>query len=341
MQAIIKEMELRSNEADFLPETLYFGGGSPSILDEESIESLFDGIHRNFNLSGLQEITIECNPDDISYEKLKLFKSLGINRISLGVQSFRDEDLQWMRRIHTSHTADRSIKMIQDSGFENMSIDLIYGLPNLLNDHWMQNIEKTVEYGIPHISSYALTAEPKTLYQHQIQKKSVPAPDDEKMIEQFYMMLDYFESNGYVHYEISNFSFPNFESRHNTNYWKRIPYIGLGPSAHSYSGDLRSWNVANNHEYIRKVSLGELPSEMEVIDDQTRYNEYVMVALRMHIGIDIREIENMGYESYFIEGVTPYLLNGDVEICGTHYKLTKKGKIFADKIASDIFFVSK
>lgn len=343
LQAIISEIRLRKDEfAGEAIETVYFGGGTPSVLSNEEIQLLIDAVYSNYTVASLPEITLEANPDDLSAERIIEMASTPINRLSIGIQSFFDDDLKLMNRAHNAIEAEVCIAEAVKH-FDNISIDLIYGTPGMDNSRWQQNIDKAVAFGVPHISSYALTVEPKTALYNFVQKGIIPQPSDESAQEQFYILTEYLKAKGFVHYELSNFGKEGYFSKNNTAYWLGKKYLGIGPSAHSYNGIYRSWNVANNMLYIHSLIKGELPSEKEKLTLADRYNEYVMTGLRTIWGVSLQRVENeFGklYANYLCKeaahfiGIDLLLMDNGV------LKTTEKGKFLADGIASDLFYVA-
>lgn len=343
VQALAKEIVMRKNEfQDDLVKTIYFGGGTPSILEISDIAFLIDEVYNNYKVVENPEITLEANPDDLSKERIIELSKNRINRLSIGIQSFFEEDLKLMNRAHNSGEALECLK-IATQYFDNITADLIYGIPGLSNEKWLQNIQTLLDLGIPHISSYALTVEPKTALEKFIQKGSIPAPDDSVAHEQFLMLVDSLEQNGFVHYELSNFGKPDFFSKNNSAYWLGKKYIGIGPSAHSYDGKNRSWNIANNALYLKSIHEDKLPHEIEVLSDSDRYNEYVMTGLRTVWGVSLARIEQefgKSYLDYLLQNANNYLQEGKLEIQNDVLKTTRKGKFFCDGIASDLFFLN-
>jgi oxygen-independent coproporphyrinogen-3 oxidase len=320
--------------------TIYLGGGTPSLLDAKELNAIFNALHSKFSIASDAEITLEANPDDISPEKLRTWKQAGINRLSIGIQSFFEEDLKWMNRAHNTQQAMRCISEAQDAGFSNLSIDLIYGTPTLPDDHWQWNVEKVIGFSVPHISCYALTVEPKTALQQLIHKHKMQDTDPEQQARQFLQLIQWLNGAGYEHYEISNFSLPGRRSRHNTSYWQGKPYYGFGPSAHSFNGaDTRSWNIANNALYIKSIREGILPVEKEVLTEAQKVNEYIMTSLRTIEGIDLDLIR-----SKFGENTARGLQKKAGRFPPEHVltensflRLTNAGKLFADGIAAELF----
>lgn len=342
LDALCKEIEIRKEFLDKETiDTIYLGGGTPSILDERDLDKIFETIYKIYSINDNAEITLEANPDDINRSSLKAYKDIGINRLSIGIQSFFDTDLQWMNRAHTAHEAYDSVWLSQEAGFENITIDLIYGCPTTTNNMWLENIQKSLSLNLPHISAYCLTVEEKTALHHFIAKNKVPAPDQDSAVAQFEFLVKSLTAHGYLHYEISNFAKPGYISVHNSNYWKGHHYIGIGPSAHSYDGIKRCWNVANNKKYIDAIQNDNYNPEIEVLTPEMNYNEYIMTSLRTMWGTDINRIKtlNKTFVNYFEQGIELYMSNGLVIRDGDYYRLSEKGKHFADRIAMDLFYV--
>lgn len=344
LSAIKKELFLRHHELENKTlKSLYFGGGTPSILSYEEIQSLMDEVLKYFDFGENIEITLEANPDDLSQKFLKNLKKSGINRFSIGTQSFHDDDLKLMNRAHDASEAESSIKRAQDIGFENISIDLIYGSPTSDFEIWKQNLNKAVELEVPHISSYALTIEPRTALQNWISKGKIAEPKEEIQNKDFYYMSDFLKSNGFDHYEISNFGKPKYHSQHNTAYWKYQPYLGIGPSSHSYNGsNIRSWNVANNNLYIKKLNENQLPLEKEILSEKDQYNEMVMIGLRTSIGLDINKLNEKFSEKIqkeFKKLIVPKLEENILFIENHHLKIREEEWFFADGIAAGLFIL--
>lgn len=323
-------------------ETLYFGGGTPSILSKSELESIFETIEKYYSTQHLREVTLEANPDDLDQEKLHFLKSTPINRFSIGIQSFFEEDLRLMNRAHNAKEAESSIKMVQDFGFENITIDLIYGSTTTTNEMWIKNLQKAIDLNIPHISSYALTVEEKTALDHQIKKGMTKPIDEERQSEQFQLLVDTLTANHFIQYEISNFGKQNYFSLHNSNYWKGIPYLGIGPSAHSYNGKSRAWNIANNSKYIQSIQQNSLPQEIELLNEVEQFNEMIMIGLRTIYGIDLNRINSEFsqplIDSFYLE--INHLLNENlIEKRKNKIILKPEAKFFADGIASRLFYV--
>lgn len=341
VDAICKELLLRKNELTGIVETIYFGGGTPSLLTSEELKQIFETIFSNYNISENPEITLEANPDDLTTTRINELAESPINRLSIGVQSFFEEDLKLMNRAHNSTEALESIKEAKKH-FENISIDLIYGVPGMSDARWMENLNIALRLNVPHISCYALTVEPKTALETFIEK-GVVAPIDEDAAEKHYeTLLKVTEQSGYENYEFSNFGKPGFRSRNNTAYWEEIPFIGIGPGAHSYDGGGRSWNVENNIKYIKSIQQGELPSGGEVLTTKDKYNEYVMTGLRTSKGVSLKKIEQeYGEEflNYLMDQARIHLKEGFLLIEDNTLKVTPKSRFIRDGIASELFWV--
>jgi len=344
LSAIKKEIRLRHNELENRSlKSLYFGGGTPSVLSVDEIKSLIDEIQKYFTFDENIEITLESNPDDLNKNFLKELSNTEINRLSIGTQSFFDEDLKLMNRAHNASEAESSIKRAQDFGLENISIDLIYGSPTSNFEIWKENLNKTIELQVPHVSSYALTVEPKTALEKWIENGKVSSPEEAEQNQEFYYMKDFLKDNGFDHYEISNFGKPGFHSRHNSAYWKSEPYLGIGPSAHSYNGNLeRSWNVANNSLYIKNINQDILPKETEILSEKDRFNELMMIGLRTTWGVDLEKI-NQNFSSeiidYLNQEIKPKLESGILIIEENYLKIPETHWFLADGIASDLFII--
>lgn len=345
IDALLKEIAL-SNVYTGNPciETIYIGGGTPSLLLPEELQLIFDALFQRFTISGDAEITLEANPDDITVPKLGAWRTMGVNRLSIGVQSFFNEDLQWMHRAHNAAQSVDSIRLAGEQGFENITVDLIYGSPGLSDEKWHRNVQQVVDLGIHHISCYALTVEPKTALHRMIAKHKIPDTDPAQQARQFILLMQWLEAAGYDHYEISNFSIPGKKSRHNTAYWQGKSYYGFGPSAHSFNGtDTRSWNIANNALYIQSLSKNIISSEKEILTPVQRLNEYIMTGLRTMEGIDllyIQEIFGAQQVNRIVQDARRYM-NEKVVLENNTLRLTPTGKLFADGIAADLFEDSK
>ena len=344
ISAIKKEIFLRKEELENKTlSSLYFGGGTPSILSVDEIKSLIDEVLKYFDFEKNIEITLEANPDDLDKNFLKDLAKTEINRLSIGTQSFFEEDLKLMNRAHNASEAESSIKRAQDFGFENLSIDLIYGSPTSNFEIWKENLQKTIELQVPHVSSYALTIEPKTALNAWIKKNKIAEPKETEQNKEFYYMSDFLKDNGFIHYEISNFAKKDFESKHNSAYWKYKEYLGIGPSAHSYNGrNERSWNVANNTIYIKNLAENILPKETEKLSEKDQYNEMLMIGLRTIWGVELEKLnEKFSGEilEIFKNSIQPKLEEGILVIEENHLKIPEKHWFLADGIASDLFIL--
>lgn len=340
--ALANELKLRKTESDEKVETIYFGGGTPSVLTNDEIQFLIAAVYENYTVSENPEITLEANPDDLSDARIIELSNSPINRLSIGIQSFFEEDLLMMNRAHNAEEAKQSL-VTATKYFDNISIDLIYGIPGMDNQKWQQNIETALSFDIPHISSYALTVEPKTALKKLIQTGKIAEPKDEIAEQHFQILVDTLRQNGFVHYELSNFGKENYFSKNNSAYWLGKKYIGIGPSAHSYNGVSRSWNVANNSIYLKNIEAGVLPSEKEILSANDRYNEYIMTGLRTIWGVSLTRIENefgLKYLKHLLQQAKKFTDDDLLSIENKILTTTKKGKFLADGIASDLFLVN-
>jgi oxygen-independent coproporphyrinogen-3 oxidase len=342
LQAIMHELEMQKNFLNGAPvETIYFGGGTPSILSADEIQRIFEQVYKLYPIEQLKECTLEANPDDLSPKYLKELRSTPINRFSIGTQSFRDSDLQYMNRAHNAQEADYAIKAAQDAGFPNITIDLIYGTPGLTDDAWKHNLAKVKELDIPHFSSYALTVEEGTVLASNIKKKKTAPVDNEQSAGQFEILMEQAEVMGYDHYEISNLAKPGHYAVHNTNYWRGLPYLGIGPSAHSFDGKNRRWNIANNALYAKSILLNnELSYEEEILTPTEHLNEYIMTSLRTMWGCDLQKITNKWGDNYTKQvRESSYEFQEKKWLTEKDNKLilTNAGKLFADRIAGEMF----
>lgn len=345
LAALLKEIELVEDIVQPV-QTLYFGGGTPSLLETAELQAILQALQQRFGWLPDAEITLEANPDDITADKLKAWKGLGINRLSIGVQSFFEEDLRWMNRAHNASQAITSLEMAVKE-FSNITLDLIYGSPGLTDEKWKQNIDTAINLGITHLSCYALTVEPKTPLDKMIRQQQSPDVDNEQQSRQFLFLMDYLAASGFEHYEISNFARPGHRSRHNSSYWKGENYIGLGPGAHSFDGKSRWWNVANNNQYIREINEGKLPQEKETLTVSQRWNEYIMIRLRTLEGLDLQKMKSVfdneaggsagKWINQLLLAAQPHLRAGHLKQDGERIYLTREGKLFADGIAGDLF----
>jgi oxygen-independent coproporphyrinogen-3 oxidase len=339
--ALVEEIRLQK---DFLGgetlETIYFGGGTPSLLSDEELSLLINTITDIHTVSSDAEITIEANPDDLDQQKLKSFRQTPVNRFSIGIQSFFDDDLIWMNRVHRAKEAEASVKRAQDAGFENITVDLIYGYPLLTNQKWKQNMDKVFALGVPHVSAYSMTVEPRTALASFIKKKKQAPMSDEQSAEQFTHLMDAMQQRGFEHYEISNFCLPGHYSRHNTNYWKGVKYLGIGPSAHSYDGEKRQWNIANNAQYIGSIEKKNIPAEIEILTEDNRLNEYIMTSLRTQWGLDLDHLNQIakGASDQLLKEADEFFDKGWIRREIQIIYLTQTGKLYADHIASGLFF---
>ena len=343
INALIKEIGLADIiDKDAPTHTIYFGGGTPSLLFEDELERILDAVTTKFNVSPSAEITLEANPDDINPAVLNSWLKAGINRLSLGVQSFNEAELKWMNRAHNAAQSLQSIDNIQAAGFSNFSVDLIYGSPLLSNEEFEKNVNIIINKNIPHISCYALTVEEKTALHHLIEKKKYEPVDEARQAEQFELLLKLTAAAGYEQYEISNFAKPGYRSRHNSSYWKGIPYYGFGPSAHSFDGNnKRRWNIANNALYIQSIANNTIPFEEEQLTPTQQLNEFIMISLRTVEGIDMNKLEEKfgtGKLQALKENAATFIKEGLLLNDGSFLKLTPKGKFLADGIAAELFF---
>lgn len=341
--ALVKELEFRKDEfQNEVVETIYFGGGTPSVLSINDLQFLIDAVYQNYQVVEKPEITLETNPDDLDEETIIQYANSPINRLSIGVQSFFDDDLQLMNRAHNSEEAKKCLA-VATQHFDNISIDLIYGMPNMSTEKWLKNIETALSFTIPHISSYALTVEPKTALHKMIKSGTISTLDDDLAQQHFHILIDKLQENGFVHYELSNFGKPNYFSKNNTAYWLGKKYIGIGPSAHSFNGKSRSWNVSNNSLYLKAIAENKVPSETEILSKTDQYNEYIMTGLRNIWGVSLERIETefgSNYLEYLHQQAEKFISDNLLEIENTILKTTKKGKFLSDGIASDLFLLN-
>lgn len=350
LQALVKEIELRKNEVTERVETIYFGGGTPSLLTIEELQLLVDTVYKNFTVIESPEITLEANPDDLSNEQILKLANTRINRLSIGIQSFFDEDLKSMNRAHSSTEAKESLSMATRH-FDAITIDLIYGIPTMTNERWKENLQIAFDFGVSHISSYALTVEPKTALDAFIRQGKYPKVEEETALEHFKILVLETEKQGFIQYEISNFGKPNYFSKHNTSYWQSKSYLGIGPSAHSFKGNQRSWNISNNVQYMKAIQQNELPSTREILSDKDRFNEYIMTGIRTIWGVSLDEIEQAfgtSAKDYLLKNAQNFIDQGLLEIVTSNeyesnyvekLKVTSKGKFLVDGIASDLFMI--
>ncbi len=341
VEAILQEMVLRKDYlAGEVIDTIYFGGGTPSLLTASEIEKLLAGLHQHFKVLPGAEVSLEANPDDLDFSTLTALKNVGINRLSIGIQSFHSHHLQFLHRVHSAEQAKLCVEEARKAGFTNISIDLIYALTNETEEEWLADIQQALLLKPEHISSYSLTIEPQTVFGKWAKTGKLRLTDDDVAARHLEILIDQLEANGYEHYEVSNFAKPGFQSKHNSSYWKGAPYLGLGPSAHSYNKLSRQFNIANNHVYLRSLKNGEVPFEKEILSRADKVNEFILTSLRTNWGCDSRYLkEALHYdllheESAYIEDL---IKNEYAQLNNAVLSLTKKGKLLADKIASDLF----
>lgn len=345
VSAIIQEIGLLRFDPDFSVvqtlQTVYIGGGTPSILATGAIHRLLNTVRSHYTVATDAEITLEANPDDISVEKLQQWKAAGVNRLSVGLQSFNDAELSWMNRAHNAQQALQCLSQIKQAGFQNFSVDLIYGSPLLSDEQWENHLQQVIRAGIPHLSCYALTVEPQTPLHKLVRTGRKRATVPEQQARQFQLMTALLKQAGYLHYEISNFALPGSESRHNSSYWNQEVYLGVGPAAHSYNGSVRRWNIANNQRYVQSLEQGQIPFEREVLTPADKYNEYLMTALRTSGGIRLEQLRLLtGSENWFSEFehlTNKWQASGHLIQSESGWQLTELGKLFADGIAADLF----
>jgi oxygen-independent coproporphyrinogen-3 oxidase len=341
VESLCKEIGLRK---DYLStkelSTIYFGGGTPSLLSLPDLTIIFEAIREHFTILPDAEITLEANPDDLTPQKIEELAKAGVNRLSIGIQSFFDEHLALMNRTHAMKQAIEAVKEAQRSGIKNISIDLIYGLPGLTLEKWNQNLQQAFELNVPHLSAYCLTVEKRTALHHMVKEKQIVLPEEFVITEQFNMLVNESAKNGFIHYEISNFCKENMYSRHNSSYWKNAQYLGIGPSAHSFNESSRQWNIANNALYIKALKGNELFFEKEILSEADKFNEYVMTRLRTIWGMDLAFVKKSFGETtlqLFLQESQHYIDAGYIQHTNENITLTQKGKLIADKIASDLF----
>ena len=346
VDSICREMELKAQQNLFSEheiETIYLGGGTPSLLSPEELNKIFNKIHLLFSVTSKAEITIETNPDDIHTNTIVEWKKTGINRLSIGIQSFFEEELKWMNRAHNAKQAFDCIPLAQDLGFENITADLIFGSPVQSMEMLEVNLRTMIDMGIPHISCYAMTVEPQTALHHKIKTGQSKDVDADRQAAFFFRVMDHLLDAGFIHYEISNYAKPGFESKHNSNYWKGVPYFGFGPSAHSFDGKrTRSWNAANNIAYMNELASSKIPEEKEILDETQSLNEYIMIRLRTQEGLDLKTVEEKYGDKKRAElqsNMQRFLLKGHlVETEPERYVLSREGKLYADGIAAELFW---
>ena len=341
IEAIVKEIEDRKAYLDKQEiKTIYFGGGTPSLLSQIELQKILSTIYNLFEVSEDVEITLEANPDDINPENLETWKLEKINRLSIGLQSFKQSDLEWMNRAHTVEDAFQCVSLAQEHGFYNITIDLMYGLPNLTMEEWEKHIQQVIDFKVPHISAYCLTVEDKTTLSNWVEKGKIVSASEDQQSDQFLKLLEKLESIGYIQYEISNFSKQGFESLHNSNYWKGEQYLGIGPSAHSFDGKSRSWNIANNSKYIKAIQQNTEYNTLEVLTPENIFNEMILTGLRTIYGVDLIKLEAiLSIPDNVKEKVEEFIENSWMKQEDSIIYLTKAGRLRADFIASELFVV--
>lgn len=338
VECLMKEIDIRKNYLSEPVETIYFGGGTPSLLTSVQLSHLIKKVREEFDVISNSEITLEANPDDLSKGKLLEFKNAGINRLSIGVQSFDSTVLQFLNRAHNDKQASNCIELSKQEGFDNISVDLIYGIPNRSHVQWKEDLKKLIAFDPAHISAYCLTIEPKTAFGHWLKKGKLKPVEDDYSAEQFEIMLDLLEKAGYEQYEISNFSKPTYYSKHNTAYWQQKPYLGIGPSAHSYNLTSRQYNISNNQKYMVAIGNGESPSSLEKLTWEDQINDYLLTTLRTKWGSDLTVLQKMGYllDPQYVQEL---IHAGHAALTNNHLVLTKRGRLLADQISADLFIV--
>ena len=342
VNALKTELSLRKLELTNTVECIYFGGGTPSLLSAEELNSLIETVYTNYNVSETPEITLEANPDDLTKDKIKELGKSKINRLSIGIQSFFEDDLKLMNRAHNAKEALQCIEFSKTE-FDNISIDLIYGIPGMTTQKWKENLNIALQLDIPHISSYALTVEPNTALKRFIEKGVVPPVDDDLAKQHFDILVETLQQAGYSNYEFSNFGKQGYHSKNNTAYWTGKSYLGIGPSAHSYNGKQRSWNINNNPKYIKSIQQGIIPNEVETLSVTDRYNEYVMTGLRTIWGISLSKIEKefgLIFKTYVLQQAKNFIEDHLLFLDGDTIVVTKKGKFLSDGIASELFMLN-
>lgn len=342
LEALIRELHQRKDYLSGTISTIYFGGGTPSLLAVTDIARILNEISKAYDVGSNAEITLEANPDDITNEKLQAWRNCGINRLSIGIQSFFQPHLQLMNRAHNADQARESLNLLPAHGFSNFTIDLIYGIPGLTQEQWQHNLDQLLHFQVPHFSAYQLTVEPKTLLQKQIENGAVPEIDEEQISREYEMLVSFAAQHDYLHYEISNFARPCFLSRHNSSYWRAEPYIGLGPSAHSFNGHSRSWNVSNNAQYIRAMNGGTPVFESEQLTEQQQFNELLMTTLRTLWGLYLPKVAQEfppEYHKHLLNDIQPYLMSGKLALKDDWLSIPSPSRLFADRIISDLFWV--
>ena len=336
-ELILRKLEYRNEEI----QTIYFGGGTPTVIEVSELNTILKTVYKYYKVSDTPEITLEANPDDLDLENLKALSNTKINRLSIGIQSFHEPDLTAMNRAHNANEAKKCLE-IATSYFDNITIDLMFGMPTMSEEQWRNNLQTAFGLGIKHLSCYALTVEPKTALEHFISKGSHPPMDDEVSAKHFEVLLEETSKHGLTHYETCSFGHPEYFSRHNTSYWLGKPYMGVGPSAHSFDGKSRSWNISNNTKYIKSLEANVRPFESEVLSVENRFNEYIMTGLRTIWGISLKKIEtDFGLEikNKLLENSEKFRASELLFLEENHLKITKTGKFLSDGIASDLFLI--
>lgn len=342
VEALIKELRLRRDAGPWRTiDTVYFGGGTPSMLSTEQLDQLFNTIIQEYQVAPDGEWTLEANPDDLSTARLAHLAAGQINRLSIGIQAFDDHWLKMMNRSHDAEQARNVIAAAREFGFRDLTTDLIYGMPDMSLAQWQEQVKRLLDFELPHFSSYALTVEPRTALAHLVEKRNIPMPDDGLVEDQFHALIEAAHEAGYEHYEVSNFARPGHRSRHNTSYWEGVPYLGIGPSAHSYDGEERRWNVANNASYMKALSTGEPYWEHEQLTEADRFNEWIMTGLRLADGIDPKEVNSYGseFQKHFMKEVEASLMAGHLEECNGRLRIKSSARFKSDGIASDLFYI--
>lgn len=341
IDAIVRELKVRSVDwQEKQMTTIYFGGGTPSILNREELSLILNTIRSLFPLEDGAEITLEANPEDIHAENLEMWKAAGINRLSIGLQTFRKSDLEWMNRAHSVEEAKNAVRLAQEAGFENLTVDLIYGLPDLRLEEWKAHVQTVIDMGVPHVSAYCLTVEGKTALHHRVKKGELQLPEDEQQAAQFLALVELLAHAGLEQYEISNFAKPGCESKHNSSYWRGTTYLGVGPSAHSYDGTNRRWNVANNRKYMDGVETGMQYYEEEQLSKEDRFNELLLTGLRTREGVDLNALDReLSRRSEFSENMENFIAQGWMVRRNDRIALSAEGKLRADFIAAELFAV--
>jgi len=342
LKSICLELEMRAQELQSMPvASIYFGGGTPSMLNDDELGAIFQVIEANYQVLPSAEITLEANPDDLSLKKITQLAVTPINRLSIGVQSFFEADLKLMNRAHTAKEALESLKIAQ-TYFDNITIDLLYGMPQMSNVRWEKNLNIAFDLKLNHLSCYALTVEPKTALAHFIKTAQYPPLNDAVAAQHFQTLVTATANAGFTHYEVCSFGKPGYFSKHNSSYWLGKPYLGVGPSAHSFDGKKRSWNVSNNKQYINIIAKNELPLTSELLTLENRFNEYIMTGLRTMWGVSLKRIEEefgLGVQTSLLNNAHGYLASETLKIEDAHLKMTPKGQFLSDGIASDLFIV--